>query len=139
MSGDSSDDGLLEEMDRVRGELGGGINKLGEQMREMFDWQSYVRSAPLTSVAVAAAAGFLIAPRRRATRLVVNATPDTNLTGSMAGGIVGSIMNVIVATATQAASLYVADLLTKELLSPPESSSAFDDENVLDPTFDQGD
>lgn len=139
MSGDSSDDGLVEEMDRVRGELGGGINKLGEQMREMFDWQSYVRSAPLTSVAVAAAAGFLIAPRRSSTRVVVNATPDANLTGSMAGGIVCSIMNVIVATATQAASLYVADLLTKELLSQPESSCAFDDENVLDPTFDQGD
>lgn len=139
MSSDSSDDGLLEEMDRVRGDLGGGINKLGEQMRDMFDWQSYVRSAPLTSVAIAAAAGYLLAPRRRSNPVVVTTAPGTAAPTSLIGGLFGSLMSVAMATATQAASLYVADLLTKDLMKQPDSGSAFDDENALDPTFDQGD
>lgn len=135
MSGDLSDDGILEEMDRVRGDLGGGIDKLGEQMRDMFDWQSYVRAAPLTSVAIAAAAGYLLAPRLRS-------SPYT-LTGEASAasgpGIFGMIRNVLVATATQAASLYIGDLVTRELaaympLAPapaPDGTGAFESTNDL--------
>lgn len=113
MSSDSSDDGILEEMDRVRGDLGGDINKLGEQMRDLMDWQSYVRAAPLTSVAVVAAAGYLIAPAviSRSTRLTLNGEPIA----SSGPTFLGSIAGVITSALSHAASLYLGKLLTQEL------------------------
>jgi hypothetical protein len=113
MSGDSSEEGILEEMDRVRGDLGGGIDRLGEQMRGLFDWQTYIRSAPLTSVAMAAAAGYLIAPRLRPRSVLTATNGVASQAASM--GLFGTIGNIVVAAATQAASLYIGNLLTQEL------------------------
>ncbi|MES2793046.1 MAG: hypothetical protein V4719_25765 [Planctomycetota bacterium] len=137
MSGDSSEEGILEEMDRVRGDLGGGIDRLGEQMRGLFDWQTYIRSAPLTSVAIAAAAGYLIAPRLRPRSVLVTANGAVPQPAS--AGLFGTIGNIVAAAATQAASLYIGNLLTQELtamtMDPaagPVADDAFDSNSDLE-------
>lgn len=136
MSSDSSDDGILEEMDRVRGDLGGDIDKLGEQMRDLMDWQSYVRAAPLTTVALVAAAGYLIAPAviSRSPRLTLNGDPIAPSGPTFFGSIAG----VITSAVSQAASLYLGNLLTQELSAhmsePPyagNGSGAFASPNDL--------
>ncbi|MDB5339273.1 MAG: hypothetical protein JWN70_4892 [Planctomycetaceae bacterium] len=118
MSDEAGENEIQEEMDRVRGDLGGGIDRLGEQVRTLFDWQSYVRAAPLTSVALAAAAGYLIAPPIRSSRRYVTAAGEPMPSGP---SLFGTLSNVLIATATQAASAYIGDMLVRELAaySPP--------------------
>ena len=138
MSDDTSEDGILQEMDRVRGDLGGGIDRLGEQVRDMFDWQSYVRAAPLTTVVLTAAAGYLIAPAviSRSRHLTINgqavAPSGPTFFGSLAG--------VVGAAVSQAASLYLGNLLTRELathMSPDPYTSG--DSGAFAPPNDLGD
>ncbi len=119
MSDAAGEDEIQEEMDRVRGDLGGGIDRLGEQVRTMFDWHSYVRAAPLTSVALAATAGYLIAPAIRSSRRYVTSNGEPMPRGP---SFFGTISNMLIATATQAASAYIGDMLVREIsaYSSPE-------------------
>lgn len=118
MSDDAGENEIQEEMDRVRGDLGGGIDRLGEQVRTLFDWQSYIRAAPLTSVALAAAAGYLIAPPIRSSRRFVTAAGEPVPRGPT---LFGNLSNMLVATATQAASAYIGDMLVREIAAYSQS------------------
>ena len=137
MSDDSSEEGILEEMDRVRGDLGGGIDRLGEQVRDMFDWQSYVRSAPLTTVVVAAAAGYLIAPAviSRSRRVTIDGAAVT----ASGPTFFGSLAGMLGAAVSQAASLYLGNLLTRELASHVSPPYAGEDTGAFAPPNDLGD
>lgn len=139
MSGDPGEEGILEEMDRVRGDLGGGIDRLTVQMRNLVDWQSYVRSAPLASVAIAATAGYLIAPAIRSRR--VRLASGDAVAAPTGPGLFGMLGNVIAAAATQAASLYLGELLTRELTaySPASPSTEPTGRSAFDSTNDLGD
>lgn len=138
MSSDSSEDEILEEMDRVRGDLGGDIDKLGEQMRDMFDWQSYVRAAPLTSVAVVAAAGYLIAPA------IISRSPRITLNGEAIAPsgptFFGALAGVVTSAVSHAASLYLGNLLTRELAAyMPEPAYGSGDSGAFASPNDLGD
>jgi hypothetical protein len=109
------EDRIIEQMDEVRGELGGGIGRLGEEWQHLFDWRAYVRSAPLTSVVLAAAVGYLIVPRRTSSQ--------SHVPGKTGGGLFGSLMSAVTAAVAQAASVYMADLLTHQLNGKPNTGA----------------
>lgn len=118
MSDEAAEDEIREEMDRVRGDLGGGIDRLGEQVKTLFDWQSYVRAAPWTAVALAATAGYLIAPPIRSSRRYVTAAGEPIPRGPT---LFGTLTSGLVATATQAASAYLGDLIVREIAAYSET------------------
>jgi len=127
MSGDASDldnaddefveQGIVDEMDEVRSKLGGGIDRLSEDMRQVFDWQAYVRSAPLTSVGIAAAVGYLFAPalRSRSAPQPVQTAPANS-----SGGILGTLSSLAFGSILRIATGYVTEILTSNSTSPPE-------------------
>ena len=123
LEGDLNQDGIIDEMDRVRENLDGDINELGERMKTMFDWRAYVRSAPLTSVAAAVVAGYLLAPKIRSRKVVVKsiepgALPETK----QSSGLGGTLWGLAMAAATRAGSAYVADLVTRSMgLAPAQT------------------
>lgn len=115
LEGDLNQDGIIDEMDRVRGTLHGEIDNLGESMRKVFDWQAYVRAAPLTSVGVAATLGFLLAPR-----IFSRSTPSpmpVSTPGSASATPVNAtptLVSILMAGVARASSAYIADLLAKQ-------------------------
>lgn len=113
---------IIDEMDAVREKLGGGIDRLGDEMRNVFDWQSYVRSAPLTSVGIALAAGFLIAPAIRSRALPEMALPPGSVPVAppRSSGIFGSITSIAFSTLSKMASSYLFDVI----LSNSQSGSS---------------
>lgn len=129
MSGDASEventgdeeileqmDSVREQMDEVRGKLDGDIDRLSEGMKQVFDWQAYVRSAPLTSVGVAAAVGYLFAPAIRSRPL-----PQAASAQASGGGIFGTIATLAVSAAVRFAMGYVTDIMTSTVA--PDSRS----------------
>src|SRR5688572_10159553 len=89
------EDRLVEQMGEVRGDLEGDIDRLGEEMQHLFDWQAYVRSAPLTSVGLAAAVGYLLAP----------SLGSSSATGERSTGLSGFITKIAMASVAQIASV----------------------------------
>jgi len=132
LEGDLNQDGIIDEMDRLRGDLGGEINQLGDRVRTLFDWQAYVRSAPLTSVGVAFVAGYLLAPAIFSKRAGVSAYDQPIAPGrftgsgpsaSSSGGIMGALWGAVSAGLTRAGSAYITDLLMREFTGPSSSSA----------------
>jgi len=149
LEGDLNQDGIIDEMDRLRGDLGGEINQLGDRVRTLFDWQAYVRSAPLTSVGVAVVAGYLLAPAIFSKRAGVSAYDQPvapgRFTGSgqkanSSGGVMSALWGAVTAGLTRAGSAYVTDLLMSKFA---ESSSSNAEQNPSSerarPPFDIGD
>ncbi len=136
LEGDLNQDGIIDEMDRVRGDLDGQINELGASVRNMFDWQAYVRAAPLTSVGAAVVVGILLAPRIFSKSAIVAAAPAPLGSASpTSSGIAQSLFGMVIAGAARAGSVYVADLLARNFTSSPDPQSATDSS---EPTFDMG-
>lgn len=124
LEGDLNRDGIIDEMDRVRGDLDGEIDQLGESMRNIFDWKAYVRAAPLTSVGIAAVVGYLLAPRifARPVSVTLPEIPSEKPQTSFGQSLFGIVM----AGVARAGTVYIADLLSRQLTppEPPESRSA---------------
>lgn len=137
LEGDLNQDGIIDEMDRVRGDLDGEISELSESMRTVFDWKAYVRAAPLTSVGIAAVVGYLLAPRifSRPVSVTLPEMPAPKSQGSIAKSLFGIVM----AGVAKAGTVYVADMLSRQLATPEsvakESSSTPDSSG---PPFDVG-
>lgn len=135
--GDLNQDGIIDEMDRVRGDLDCEIEDLSESMRSMLDWKAYVRAAPLTSVGVAAAVGYLLAPRifARSVSVTLPEIPTQKPQDSLAQSLFGIVM----AGVARAGTVFIADLLSRNLTTPksPETrpSSAAESHG---PPFDVG-
>jgi len=119
LEGDTNHDGIIDEMDRVRGDLGGDINGLNEQVRNMFDWKAYVRSAPLTSAAAVFCLGFLLAPRIGSRKTVQLAAADAR-----PAGFSGFLNTMIWSSLAKAGSVYVADWVTREFMGSPNGSDS---------------
>lgn len=59
-------DQIREQMRGIRRDLRANVKDIVVGASQMFDWKSYVRSFPLTTVATAAVLGYLLVPRRQA-------------------------------------------------------------------------
>lgn len=105
---DAGDEAILEQMDQVRGKLDNEIDRLNEGMQKVFDWQSYVKAAPLTSVGVAAAVGYFLAPAIRSRPIHVNVPAPQK----SEGGILSSISTLITSAAVRMAISYLTNRLT---------------------------
>jgi hypothetical protein len=58
---------IRERMRKLRCELDHDVQQIVDSARTMTDWRFYVRSYPLVCMGLAAAAGFLLIPRRQKT------------------------------------------------------------------------
>lgn len=63
-SDDSAADEILLRMRGIRRNIRADVNKVVANTSQMFDWKTYVKSFPWTSIAVAVAVGYLLVPRR---------------------------------------------------------------------------
>jgi len=117
---DAGDEEILEQMDELRDKLDDSIDRFNEDVKHVFDWHAYVRSAPLTSAGVAVAVGYLFAP---AIRSRSRPQPDPTPPPSTNGGIFGALAALAVSAATRFALDYVT-----QMLSPSTPSAA--SENV---------
>jgi hypothetical protein len=64
---------VVERMAELRRELVHDVEHVAESAKAMTDWTFYVRRFPWATVGLAAAAGFLLVPRKKTT---VTATPE---------------------------------------------------------------
>lgn len=55
---------IQAQMARIRRELHEGAEDIAQNAREMVDWKHYVRQFPWAAIGVAAAAGYMVVPRR---------------------------------------------------------------------------
>jgi hypothetical protein len=139
LEGDLNGDGIIDEMDRVRGDLDGEINQLGKQMKNVFNWQAYVKSAPITSVIAAAFVGYLVAPRIRSRAAPAptgsfNAYRNSNSAPSSIGGMLKSM---VWSGLARAGSVYVAEMLTRGLdASHADSGNAGSTPESDEPAYD---
>jgi len=131
-------------MDRVRENLGGDIDELGERVKKMFDWQAYIRSAPLTSVAAAVVVGYLLTPaiRTRSVKVKLNDAIDPSLfqdsranSANQTPGLGSSLWALAMAAATRAGSAYVADLITRHMGLAPATGDTPSAANDQPATF----
>jgi hypothetical protein len=63
---DDDAEAIRRRMAELRRELTGGVQEVSRNARAMTDWTLYVRRFPWATVAVAAAAGFAMVPRKKA-------------------------------------------------------------------------
>jgi len=133
---DKVDEEIVDQMDEVRSKLGDGIDRLNEDMKQVFDWQAYVRSAPLTSVGIAAALGYLLAPAIRS--YPAPQTSDAQQTSS-GGGIFGMLTSMVSATLVKLATGYVTTMVSDQFNPPPtEEVPAHSPVSPPDQTLDLG-
>jgi hypothetical protein len=65
MASDESAEEIRRRMAELRRDLTGGVREVGRSARVMTDWTFYVRRFPWAMVALAAAAGFMLMPRKK--------------------------------------------------------------------------
>jgi hypothetical protein len=65
MASEDSAEEICRRMAELRSDLAGGVREVGRSARVMTDWTFYVRRFPWAVVAVAAAAGFMLIPRKK--------------------------------------------------------------------------
>lgn len=65
MNNDQEVDVVRRRMAELRRELTGDVREVGRSAREMTDWTFYVRRFPWAVAAIAAAAGYLLIPRKK--------------------------------------------------------------------------
>jgi hypothetical protein len=65
MATDDSADEICRRMAELRRDLAGGVREVGRSARVMTDWTFYVRRFPWAMVGIAAAAGFVLIPRKK--------------------------------------------------------------------------
>ncbi|MCE5267488.1 MAG: hypothetical protein LLG00_06340, partial [Planctomycetaceae bacterium] len=72
-----NDDDLQTRIERLRLDLGNNVERTVENARTMFAWRHYVSAHPWLCLTAAAAAGFLLVPRRpRYAQLSPDATAE---------------------------------------------------------------
>jgi hypothetical protein len=115
-------DELLARMEAVRGRLHEDAQAAKHTVQELTDWRHAVRQNPLLAVGLAAAAGFLLVPKKqpaptfskadleelaRENKVIVAKEPTSS------PGIVGAIAAVAGAALTRAASNFVASKVSE--------------------------
>jgi hypothetical protein len=110
-------DELLARMEAVRGRLDEDAQAAKQTVHELTDWRNMVRKNPLLAVGFAAAAGFLLVPRKqpgpmfskadleqlaRENKIVVAKEPTAS------SGLLGTMAAIAGAALTRAATSFVA-------------------------------
>jgi len=119
---------IRERMVRIRARARGKAQVLGQETRQFLDWKHYVRLFPWGAVAVAAAVGYLMVPRR-APRIPQASDFRQALPPQMAmpnyfappprrSGIADRLMQFASSTLLKAGMAFVGQQLT-QLLAPP--------------------
>ena len=105
---DSDAGDICRQMDEVRRSLQSDVDQIIASTRTLADWRYYVRRYPWACLAAAAAAGFIVVPRRveivspgaeaiealaRRNKLVVNAHPHRRAGGGLGGAVLGLLAN----------------------------------------------
>lgn len=115
---------IRRRMAAVRREMDESVDEIVENARELVDWRYYVKTYPWATVAVAAAAGYMVVPRKlhvmrpdaatlaqlaKEHRLVVeNETPEAR-----SPGFIGSVVTMAGSLAMRAALAYVGQQMGK--------------------------
>ncbi len=110
-------DDLLARMETVRGRIDQEAQAAKQSVHEMTDWRHLVRKNPVASVALAALAGFLIVPKKRATptfspadleKLAQEHTVIVTKEASVSPSWVGTLAAIAGAALTRAATNFLA-------------------------------
>lgn len=75
MAGHDQADEIRRRMAELRRDLSSDVHKVGRSARVMTDWRFYVRRFPWATVGLAAAAGFMLIPRKKEVK-VISPDPD---------------------------------------------------------------
>jgi hypothetical protein len=114
-------DELLARMEAVRGRLDEDAQAAKQTVHELSDWRSVVRKHPLMAVGLAAAAGFLLVPRKRPAptfskqdleQLARENKIVITQERQKSAGLVGTFAAVAGAALTRAATSYVSTKLS---------------------------
>ena len=113
-------DAICRRMSELRHELAGNVQAVTRDARAMTDWTLYVRRFPWAMVAIAAAAGFAMIPRKKAV-----ISPDQQALAEMVRkkqlrlnvdhnaekkqGMIGSLVAMAAAWAAKAGMSYVGE------------------------------
>jgi hypothetical protein len=113
-------DAICRRMSELRHELAGNVRAVSRDARAMTDWTLYVRRFPWATVAIAAAAGFAMIPRKKAV-----ISPDQQALAEMVRkkqlrlnvdhkaekkqGMLGSLVAMAAAWAAKAGMTYVGE------------------------------
>jgi hypothetical protein len=114
-------DELLARMEAVRGRLDEDAQAAKQSVQELTDWRHAVRKNPLVSVAVAAAVGFLLVPRKQPAPTFSKADLEKLARehkiivakDSASPGIVGTIAAIAGAALTRSATNFVASKMSE--------------------------
>lgn len=121
---DQQADDVRQRMAQLRRVLDGDIVQVSESARAMTDWRYYVRRYPWAATAAAAAAGYLLMPRRgeslsrEVASLAETLTQQTSATTASEPvfklrSMAGSLLALVGAAAVRAATNYVTDKVTQ--------------------------
>lgn len=126
---------VVERMSALRRELVHDVEHVAESAKAMTDWTFYVRRFPWAAVGVAAAAGFLLVPRKKSTvtptaeqlaalvsnkEFVAAATDQLKAPQSMLKGLAATLA----AMAGRAALAYVTEQIRVKAAAHHEASPA---------------
>lgn len=110
-------DELLARMEAVRGRLDEDAQAAKQSVQELTDWRRMVCKNPLLSVAVAAAAGFLLVPKKQPAPMISKVDLDQLVRenkvvfakeSTASSGLVGTLAAIAGAALTRAATNMVA-------------------------------
>jgi hypothetical protein len=112
MSEQGAPDEVRLRMEELRGALGHNLQETVENARTLLDWRYYVKAHPWVCVGAAAAAGFLMVPRRpkmthpgpadlaelaKRCRLVVEAPPGPGVAGKWGSALLEAAVGMVLA------------------------------------------
>jgi hypothetical protein len=103
-------------MEQVRSDLGRNVEHTVENVRAMFDWRHHVATHPWLCLTAAAAAGFLLVPRRTiATTQWDHAAPSVLLprASGIVAAVVGLAANVAIREGMSLATRYIENRMHK--------------------------
>lgn len=123
-------DVICRRMSELRRELTGGVRAVSRDARAMTDWTLYVRRFPWATVAIAAAAGFALIPRKKAV-----ISPDQQALAEMVRkkqlrlnvdhkaekqqGMIGSLVAMAAAWAAKAGMSYIGERMRTAAMNKP--------------------
>lgn len=115
-------DELLARMEAVRGRLDHDARAAKQSVQEMTDWRTVVRKNPLASVAIAAVAGFLLVPKKRAQpsfsaeelkRLAKDHTIIVTKESAASPGLIGTVTAIVGAALARTATSFIASKVSE--------------------------
>ena len=126
---------LQDRMARLRRDITVDVEQVTERAREMTDWTFYVRKFPWAAAGLAAAAGFLLVPKKQQ---VVQPTPEqlaalaksrdfaAAATSQLkpAPGVVKGIAATLAAMAGRAALSYISEQIRSGAFAKPREQQA---------------